>query len=131
MGILDMLRSYELDDTGALIHEKHELDEATIATVSDIEKQMRYVEETRQRHQAWFDVCLEMARAIGFPRHRLPYGPNATVLSGEVPWRLFLKNTSVPLLKTFVAPGLKERLDELGLPDGQIQAAKEKDATHE
>jgi hypothetical protein len=48
MRYLDLLPSYRIITPGVQTHEKYELDEVTIATVSDIEMRIRLEEETRQ-----------------------------------------------------------------------------------
>ena len=114
MGHLDMARSYSPPSTGVRIDEFNE--SVVTATISDIELRMKLVEQARQAHGAWFDTCLSLARSIGYPRFRLPYRPGS-VLSGEVPWRLFLKSCSVGEMRTHLSPALREELASYGMPD--------------
>ena len=86
------------------------------ATIGDIELRMKLVEQGRQAHGAWFDTCLFFARAIGFPRFKLPYKPGSSVVSGEVPWRLFLNSRPAAELKHDLAPALRDAVAQIGSP---------------
>ena len=114
MGHLDMARSYSPPSTGVRIDEFNE--SVVTATISDIELRMKLVEQAGQANRAWFDTCLSLARSIGRTRFRLPYRPGS-VLSGEVPWRLFLKSRSVGEMRTHLSPALQEELASYGVPD--------------
>ena len=114
MGYLDMSRSYTSSTAGVRTNEFNE--SVVTATISDVELHIQITAETREAHRAWFDSCLALARAIGYPRFRLPYRPGS-VLSGEVPWRLFLKSCSVGEMRTHLAPALREALASYGMPD--------------
>jgi hypothetical protein len=115
MGYLELSRSYTPQSTGVRIDEFNE--SAVTATITEIELRVQLVEQARQAHCAWFACCLELAGALGYPRFPLPYRPYASVLSGEVPWRLFLDSRSVAELKHDLASALKEEPAFHGLPD--------------
>ena len=114
MGYLELSRSYAPQSTGVLTNELNEW--VAQDTISDIELQMRLVEQARQAHRGWFDCCLELARAIGFPRFKLPYKPGSSVLLGEVPWRLFLNSRPAVELKHDLAPALRDAVAQIGSP---------------
>jgi hypothetical protein len=114
MGYLELSRSYTPQSTGVRIDEFNESE--VKATITDIELRMQLVEQARQAHHAWFDCCLELAAALGYPRFPLAYKPAHTVLPGEVPWRLFLNSASVAALKYDLAPALREALSQVEPP---------------
>ena len=43
--------------------------------MTDIELQMRLVEQARHVHGAWFDCFVELAHANGYPRFNCPTSP--------------------------------------------------------
>ena len=114
MGYLELSRSYAPQSAGVRTNELNE--SVAQATISDIELRMRLVEQARQAHRGWFDCCLELARAIGFPRFKLPYKPGSSVVSGEVPWRLFLNSRPAAELKHDLAPALRDAVAQIGSP---------------
>ena len=68
-----MERSYKPQSTGVRINEFNE--SKVQATMTDIELQMRLVEQARQAHRAWFDCFVELAHANGYPRFNCPTSP--------------------------------------------------------
>ena len=73
MRFLDMDCSYNPQSTGVRINECNE--SKVQSTMTDIELQMRLVEQARHVHGAWFYCFVELAHAIGYPRFNCPTSP--------------------------------------------------------
>lgn len=72
------------------------------------------VQECRVLRAAWTGAAFELAEALDFPR--LQFRQHLAVLSGEIPWRTFLRQADVPTLRDYVLPALKAQLSGIPAP---------------
>ena len=62
---------------------------------------------------AWRGACSELGELCGWPS--LPFAPGRSVSPGPSPWRVFIRQASVPELQLLLAAA-RQRLDEFRLP---------------